>query len=176
MEPRAELPLTDPRFLFLERRLRQAPRWWNDQRQNSPATLRRRGRPATHRSVELPLPADGQVEVAAQALDGHHPHVHRLDLQNTWSENGRISGCASQNRRPKYICCSFSSPRRQLWTKNLADRPKERKVKRGLDLQCFPVSVHSEAVGTFCPPLANVSLASLGCIGGHSVPLQRLRP
>lgn len=51
-----------------------------------------RVRRATHRSVELPLPADGQVEVAAQAPDGHHPHVHRLDLQHTWSWNRKVSG------------------------------------------------------------------------------------
>lgn len=38
---------------------------------------------ATHRSVQLALLADGQVVVTAEAPDGHHSDVHRLDLQNT---------------------------------------------------------------------------------------------
>lgn len=37
----------------------------------------------THRSVNFPLPAYGQVEVAGKAPDGHHPYVHWFDLQNT---------------------------------------------------------------------------------------------
>lgn len=64
MEPRGELPPTDPKVPL-------SGELGGDRR-------------AAHRSVEIAPPADGQVEVAAQAPDGHHPHVHRLDLQNTW--------------------------------------------------------------------------------------------